>query len=61
VDRGDAKRSSLPLNIALERRTNPFLRCHIIALAQMIAKHSGKQAQNKIDNFAQLCAWKDDF
>ena len=56
-----ANRPSLPSTIALERRTNPFLRCHNEVLAQMVAAHSGKQAQNEIDTFAQLRMWKDNF
>lgn len=57
----EAKLPSLPSNIALEQRTNPFLRCHNKVLAQMVAAHSGKQAQSEIDTFAQLRAWKDNF
>ena len=57
----EAKLPSLPSNIALERRTNPFLRCHNTVLAQMVAAHSGKQAQSEIDTFAHLRAWKDNF
>lgn len=57
----DALRPSLPSNIALERRTNPFLRCQNKVLAQIVAAHSGKQAQSEIDTFAQLRAWKDNF
>lgn len=52
---------SLPSNIALEQRTNPFLRCHNKDLARMVATHAGKQAHNEIDTFAQLRAWKDNF
>lgn len=57
----DANRPSLPSNIALERRTNPFLRCHNKVLAQKVAAHSGKQARSEIDTFAQLREWKDNF
>ena len=57
----DARRPSLPSNIALERRTNPFLRCLNEVLAQKVAIHSGKQARSEIDTFAQLRAWKDNF
>ena len=52
---------SLPSNIALEQRTNPFLRCHNKDLARMVATHAGKEAHNEIDTFAQLRAWKDNF
>lgn len=57
----DAGTPSLPSNIALEKRTNPFLRCHNEVLAKMVAKHSGQKAQSEIDTFAQLRAWKDKF
>lgn len=57
----DASLPSLPSTIALERRTNPFLRCHNEDLVRMVAAHCGKRAQNEIDTFAQLRAWKDSF
>lgn len=57
----DAKLPSLPSNIELERRTNPFLRCHNKVVAQMVAAQSGKQASNEVETFAQLRAWKDNF
>ncbi len=56
-----ANRPSIPSSIALEQRTNPFLRCHTKDLVEMVATHSGKQARNEIDTFAQLRAWKDNF
>lgn len=57
----DAKCPSIPSNIALERRTNPFLRCHNEVIAKMVTAHSGKLARSEIDTFAQLRAWKDNF
>lgn len=56
-----AQLPSLPSNIALERRTNPFLRCHNNVLAQKVAAYSGQPIQSEIDTFAQLRAWKDNF
>jgi hydroxyacylglutathione hydrolase len=57
----DADRPSLPSSIALERRTNPFLRCQNEVIAQKVAQHSGVPVQDEISTFAQLRAWKDHF
>ncbi len=52
---------TLPSNIALEKSTNPFLRCHepaLIKAAQKVLKHPPK---NDVDVFAALRKAKDSF
>lgn len=52
---------TVPSTIALENRTNPFLRCHKEAVAQTVCAHSGVEVQDVTATFAQLRAWKDNF
>ncbi|MCB1664554.1 MAG: hydroxyacylglutathione hydrolase [Pseudomonadales bacterium] len=52
---------SLPSNVELERRTNPFLRCHIGVVAQSVAQHTGQSIADRVTTFAGLRAWKDHF
>ncbi len=52
---------SLPSDLALERATNPFLRCDqadVIASAQ---RSAGKPLHNPVDVFTALRSWKDKF
>lgn len=56
-----AGKPSLPSNVELERRTNPFLRCHIEVVAQSVAKHCGQSIGDRVTTFAGLRAWKDHF
>ena len=57
----DAGIPSLPSTIDWENRTNPFLRCHIHAVAQTVAAHHNVEVQDVTTSFAQLRAWKDHF
>lgn len=57
----EAEQPSLPSTIALEGRTNPFLRCHIGVVAESVARHSGQSIADRVTTFAGLRAWKDHF
>ena len=57
--RGD--RPSLPSTLALERRINPFLRCDEAAVQQSAAQHAGRPLASRIEVFATVRRWKDDF
>lgn len=53
-----------PSTIALERATNPFLRCAEPALAETVRARGGagvSEAMSPVHVFAQLRAWKDSF
>lgn len=54
-------RPTLPSTIALERATNPFLRCDTPALRAMIAARLGRAPADRIETFAELRRWKDGF
>ncbi len=54
-------RHTLPSTIALERATNPFLRCDAPALQATIAARLGRAPADRIETFAELRRWKDGF
>ena len=56
-----AGRPSLPVSIATERATNPFLRCDNAAVAEHIAAQRGSSAADVVETFAELRRWKDGF
>jgi hydroxyacylglutathione hydrolase len=54
-------RPTLPSTIALERATNPFLRCDTPALQATIGARLGRMPANRVETFAELRRWKDGF
>jgi len=52
---------SLPTSIALEKQTNPFLRCDNPAVRQIAAARSGVDNPSAVDVFAAIRGWKDKF
>lgn len=50
---------TLPVSLARERATNPFLRCDLPALAVSITQHTGKPVSPGVAAFAALRTWKD--
>lgn len=57
----EAGRPTLPVSIATERATNPFLRCGEAGIANRVAAHCGTQASDTLGTFAALRRWKDGF
>lgn len=55
----EADRITLPSTIALEQKTNPFLRSAVPSLQQRVARERGLGDYNQVDIFAALRAWKD--
>ena len=51
---------TLPVSLAQELATNPFLRFDLPALAVAAAKHRGSPVQPGLETFAALRAWKDE-
>lgn len=47
--------------MALEKRTNPFLRIREPALRRAVEAYVGKAIEDDVEAFAQLRHWKDDF
>ncbi len=54
-------RPSLPTPLASERDCNPFLRIDQPALRKRMDEHLGRPASDRIEAFATLRHWKDDF
>ena len=51
---------TVPATLAMELRTNPFLRCHIPAVAVAAAGYAGRRLPETAEVFAVIRAWKDD-
>jgi hydroxyacylglutathione hydrolase len=54
-------RISLPSNLALEKRTNPFLRTHETSVKEKLDERAGSTHASQTEVFATLRAWKDNF
>lgn len=54
-------RITLPTSLALEKRTNPFLRCAHPAVVEAAARQSGTTAAPGVETFTAIRAWKDTF
>jgi len=56
-----AGQPTLPTTLALEGRTNPFLRAHVPAVMAAAARWSRREPDNSVDVFAALRDWKNRF
>ncbi|MEW6313698.1 MAG: hydroxyacylglutathione hydrolase [Pseudomonadota bacterium] len=52
---------TLPSTIALEKRTNPFLRCHDSAIVAAVTRYDGTAPTSPQATFAALRRWRDIF
>lgn len=52
---------TLPSNLALELKTNPFLRCESIGVSSAVGQHFAESYQTPLDTFTALRRWKDNF
>ncbi|WP_193165400.1 hydroxyacylglutathione hydrolase [Microbulbifer hainanensis] len=52
---------TLPSTIGAELATNPFMRCHIPAVARRAAGQAGMDSADEVEVFARLRQWKDNF
>jgi hydroxyacylglutathione hydrolase len=52
---------TLPSNIGLERRINPFLRTDVPAVQRAAEAHAGQRLATNVNVFAALRQWKDGF
>ncbi len=57
----DAGIPTVPTNLALEMKVNPFLRCSEEALREAAESFSGGALVEEVDVFAAIRAWKDVF
>lgn len=60
-ERRSAGTPSLPSTLGEELATNPFLRCHIPALARQASSHGASNNPDEIEVFTYLRHWKDNF
>jgi len=56
-----AARPTVPVTLASELATNPFLRTASAAVQQAVAARLGRGARDEVEVFAELRRWKDDF
>jgi len=54
-------KSTIPSSIHLEKRINPFLRCHHQDIRNSVESHTHSTLKDKLDTFTKLRAWKDVF
>ena len=57
----DADIPSVPFSLADELATNPFLRCHLPAVAEAAARRGDAPLHSPVEVFAAVRRWKDDF
>ncbi|WP_437883387.1 hydroxyacylglutathione hydrolase [Pseudomonas sp. LRF_L74] len=57
----DEQRISLPSTLALEKATNPFLRCDETSIKEKIDEREGRRERTAQEVFAALRCWKDVF
>ncbi|MBL1140697.1 MAG: hydroxyacylglutathione hydrolase [Proteobacteria bacterium] len=53
--------STVPSTLAIEKQTNPFLRCENQGVIEAVSAHSGKKLDDPHEVFAELRSWKDNF
>lgn len=56
-----AGQPTLPSNIALEKSTNPFLRCAVPAIIQAVQQQSAIKQHDEISIFTAMRTWKNTF
>lgn len=52
---------TLPSTIAIEKATNPFLRCGEPQVIEAASAHAGKKLHSPVEVFAEVRSWKDGF
>jgi hydroxyacylglutathione hydrolase len=57
----DANQPTLPTDIALEKKTNPFLRCGESAIRESASRHAGRPLSDPVEVLATLREWKNNF
>ena len=52
---------TVPSTLAIERETNPFLRCHLSPLALAASQHSARELSDPVEVMREIRLWKDTF
>jgi len=50
---------TVPSSLAVEKQTNPFLRCHVPSVIAAAERHAGKSLGSNVEVFTVIRAWKD--
>ncbi len=53
--------ATLPSQIGLEKKVNPFLRCETPEIREQVSERAGRELHDTVEVFAELRAWKDGF
>ena len=59
--RRDKNQPTVPATIEIEKKTNPFLRCHEQSIIDAASNYVGRRLVNPIEVFATIREWKDSF
>lgn len=59
--RRSQNKSTVPSTLQLEKGTNPFLRCHELAVIEAVSQFAGKKLHSEIEVFRYLREWKNNF
>lgn len=57
----DSKQPTLPTDIGLEKKTNPFLRCDEPAIWASASRHAGRALSDPAEVLGAIREWKNDF
>ena len=57
----DKNKPTVPATLALEKKTNPFLRSHIASVKNAVEQHVGHPLTNDVEVFKHTRLWKDSF
>ena len=61
IEKRHQGKATLPTRLGIEKRTNPFLRCHLNSVRDSVEQISGKIFANEAEVFARLRLIKDHF
>lgn len=57
----DRDQPTLPTDIGLEKKTNPFLRCHEAGVQASASRHAGRPLSDPVEVLAAIREWKNSF
>lgn len=55
----EAGQPTVPSTLEMEKRTNPFLRCHLPAVVKSVSRQVGQDLASGVETFTALRRWKD--
>ncbi|WP_198679620.1 hydroxyacylglutathione hydrolase [Aliidiomarina minuta] len=61
AERRQANEITVPSTLRLERKINPFLRCHLFSVQQSAQRYAQTSLADEVEVFACIREWKDNF